>query len=167
MDWKDVGMAVARNNAPLLGMAIGGPAGGAIAAGIAAAFSVESTPEAVARAIEADPGAALKLQELQARHAEILATLAAQQYDAQIQDVQDARAKHRDHWMPAALTIALAAMVMGIVAALMTVDTPASNAEVIYLIAGQLIGAFATAVAYWLGFSRGSVEKQRSSEGAR
>lgn len=167
MNWKDVSLAVLRNNAPLLGMAVGGPAGAAVAAGIAAAFNVEGTPEAVVRAIDADPGAALKLQELQVRHAEILAPLAAQQYELQTRDVQDARTKHRDHWMPAALTIALAAMVMGMVAALMTVDTPASNAEVIYLIAGQLIGAFATAVAYWLGSSRGSVEKQRSIEGMR
>ena len=50
------------------------------------------------------------------------------------------------------------------VAALMLIDTPKSNESVIYLIAGQLIGAFATAVAYWLGSSRGSVNKQRALE---
>ena len=36
--------------------------------------------------------------------------------------------------------------------------------RVIYLISGQIIGAFATAVAYWLGSSRGSVNKQRALE---
>ena len=29
---------------------------------------------------------------------------------------------------------------------------------------GQIIGAFATAIAYWLGSSRGSAEKQRALE---
>ena len=81
-----------------------------------------------------------------------------------MEEKEVARKDHRDHWMPAALTIALAAMVAGMVAALMTIDTPKSNESVIYLIAGQLIGAFATAVAYWLGSSKGSVDKQRALE---
>lgn len=57
-------------------------------------------------------------------------------------------------------------MVAGMVAALMLIDTPKSNESVIYLIAGQLIGAFATAAAYWLGSSRGSVNKQRTGGSA-
>ena len=45
--------------------------------------------------------------------------------------------------------------------------TPESNSEVIYLVTGQIIGAFATAIAYWLGSSRGSAEKQRQLERTR
>lgn len=163
MDWKDVGRVVART-APALGVALGGPAGGAIGSMVAAAFGSDAYPEAVSQAIAADPEAAVRLREIELRHAEVLASLAVQQYEAQLADVQQARTTHKDHWMPAALTIALAAMVMGLVTALMTVETPASNSEVIYLIAGQLIGAFATSVAYWLGSSRGSAEKQRVLE---
>jgi ABC-type enterobactin transport system permease subunit len=73
--------------------------------------------------------------------------------------------RHRGQWMQEALTIALAAMVAGMVAALMLIETPKSNESVIYLIAGQLIGAFATAVAYWLGSSKSSADKQRALEG--
>lgn len=67
----------------------------------------------------------------------------------------------RDSWMPSIMTGALVLMVVALVAALLWVPTPPGNAEVIYLIAGQIIGAFATAVAYWLGSSRSSHDKQR------
>ena len=166
MDWKELGRSVA-SAAPALGVALGGPAGGAIGSILAAAFDSDADPAAVSQAIQADPDAAVKLREIQLRHAEVLASLAAQQYEAQLVDVQHARMAHKEHWMPSALTIALAAMVRGVVASLMTVETPASNSEVIFLIAGQLIGAFATAVAYWLGSSRGSAEKQRVLETRR
>lgn len=163
MDWKAVGRTIARS-APSLGMALGGPAGGAIGGLVAAALGTPATPDAVAHAVSADPDAAVKLRELELRHAEVLATLAAQQYEVQLADVQHARTTHRESKMPAVLTLALFGLVAGLVAALMWIPTPASNAEVIYLITGQIIGAFATAIAYWLGSSRGSAEKQRALE---
>lgn len=70
----------------------------------------------------------------------------------------------RDSIMPAVLTIGIIAMVVAMVCALLLLPTPPENAEVIYLIAGQIIGAFSTAVAYWLGSSRGSAEKQKALE---
>jgi len=66
--------------------------------------------------------------------------------------------------MPWVLTILLALMVASMGAGLFVLDTPAENREVVYLLAGQLLGAFATAIAYWLGSSRGSAEKQRVLE---
>lgn len=164
MDWKEVGRSVAKT-APALGMALGGPAGGAIGTLVAAAFGSDGSPDAVAHAIAADPDAAVKLREVELRHAEVLATLAAQQYEAQLTDVQQARTTHRDHWMPSLMTILLAVMVAGMGAALFVFDAPPENKEVVYLLAGQLLGAFATAIAYWLGSSRGSAEKQRVLEG--
>lgn len=78
---------------------------------------------------------------------------------AYLKDVQDARAAHRDHWMPALLTMTLALMIVLLFTGLFMLPTPPENKEVVYLIAGQLIGAFGTAVAYWLGSSRGSADK--------
>jgi hypothetical protein len=156
MDWKEVGRTVARS-APALGAALGGPAGAAVGGLVAAAFGTDATPAAVSAAIAADPNAAVKLQEAQLRHAEAIMALVTT-------DVQHARAAHQNSRMPAVLTLALFGLVVGLVAALMWIPTPASNAEVIYLITGQIIGAFATAIAYWLGSSRGSVDKQRALE---
>ena len=79
---------------------------------------------------------------------------------AYLADRQQARTTHRDHWMPWVLTMTLAVMVGLMVWALFKTPTPPENREVVYLIAGQLIGAFSTAVAYWLGSSRGSAMKQ-------
>lgn len=156
MDWKEVGRTVARS-APALGAALAGPAGAAVGGLVAAAFEADATPAAVAAAIAADPHAAVKLQEAQLRHAEAIMALVTS-------DVQHARTAHQASAMPAVLTLALFALVVGLVAALMWIPTPAANAEVIYLITGQVIGAFATAIAYWLGSSRGSAEKQRQLE---
>lgn len=88
--------------------------------------------------------------------------LAAQQADldkAYLADMQQARQVHAQHWMPAMLTVGLAAMVTALVAVLVFVPMPSDNKEVIYLVAGQVIGAFSTAIAYWLGSSRGSAQK--------
>lgn len=104
-------------------------------------------------ALHADP--ALVLQFRQA-----LVGIEAELDKAYLADVQHARQSHRDHWMPWALTLTLAVMVGLLVAGLFMLRTPPENKEVVYLIAGQLIGAFSTAVAYWLGSSRGSLQKQ-------
>jgi hypothetical protein len=89
-----------------------------------------------------------------------IAELEADVEKAVMEDKQHARAAHRDHWMPWLLTLTLVAMVSGTVAGLLFVAVPDGNKEVLYLIVGQLIGAFVTAVAYWLGSSRGSAVKQ-------
>ncbi len=162
MDWKDVGQKVAKI-APALGVAMGGPAGAAIGGMVAAALSVENTPEAVYSAAESQN--APSLQALEARNAEALAAIGLAQLQAEIGDTQDARRMNHEHWMPSALTVTLSVMVMSLVAGLMLVDTPKSNESVIYLISGQVIGAFSTAVAYWLGSSRSSLTKQKALEG--
>ena len=79
MDWQDVGHAVAKS-APALGAALGGPAGAAVGGLIAAAFGVDRNAAAVAEAVANDPEAAVKLREVELRHAEVLAELMTQRY---------------------------------------------------------------------------------------
>jgi uncharacterized membrane protein len=163
MDWKDLAVSVAKT-APALGAALGGPAGAAVGGLIAAAFGVDRSAAAVAEAVANDPEAAVRLREVELRHAEVLSELMTQRYLGEMADTQHARTTHRDSQMPAILTVALFLMVVGLIATLMYQPTPESNSEVIYLVTGQIIGAFATAIAYWLGSSRGSAEKQRALE---
>jgi hypothetical protein len=160
MDWQDLASTVAKS-APALGAALGGPAGAAVGGLIAAAFGVDRSAQAVAEAVANDPSAAVKLREIELRHAEVLAELMTQRHLGEMADTQHARTTHRDSQMPLFL------MVVGLIAALMYQPTPESNSEVIYLVTGQIIGAFATAIAYWLGSSRGSAEKQRQLERTR
>lgn len=161
MDWKGVGNAVIKAGAPLLGGALFGPAGSVIASIISGKFgmSPESTPDQVMTAINGDPDAALKLREIETTHVERLQELENEKLRIETADVQSARGIHKDSWVPWALTFTLVAMVSGIVAALLWVAIPEDNKEVVYLVVGQLIGAFSTAIAYWLGSSKSSASK--------
>ena len=161
MDWKQVGNAVISVGAPLLGGALFGPAGATVGSIIAGKFGVspESTPEQVLTAIKGDPDAALKLRKIETDHAERLQELENERLRIETADVQSARNVHKDSWVPWALTFTLVAMVSGIVAALLLVAIPEDNKEVVYLVVGQLIGAFSTAIAYWLGSSKSSALK--------
>jgi len=62
MDWKDLKGMVGKA-APLLGTLLGGPAGAAVGSLVASALGVEDKPDAVHRALEADPNLLLKLRE--------------------------------------------------------------------------------------------------------
>lgn len=119
---------------------------------VAEAVTGHTGPAAI-EALKADP--ALVIQFRQA-----MAEIDADLEKAYLADRQQARVAHRDHWMPWVLTLTLAIMVGLMVGGLFMLPTPPENREVVYLIAGQLIGSFATAVAYWLGSSRGSAMKQ-------
>lgn len=120
--------------------------------GVAEVLTGKHGAEATA-ALQADPDLVMQFQQA-------MAAISADLDRAYLADVQQARTVHRGHWMPWVLTLVLASMVATLVIGLFLLPTPPENAEVVYLIAGQLIGAFATAVAYWLGSSRGSAEKQ-------
>lgn len=65
MRWSDVSEVVGKV-APVLGGALGGPAGAAVGSLAARALGVDATPEAVADAIKQDPQAAIKLAEIEA-----------------------------------------------------------------------------------------------------
>lgn len=120
---------------------------------IAQAVTGKATGSEALEALRADPSQVLEFRK----------ALAAQEADldkAYLADVQHARETHRDHWMPAALTIALWLSTSLMLWGLFKYETPPANKEVVYLLVGQVIGAFSTAVAYWLGSSRGSANKQ-------
>jgi hypothetical protein len=71
MDWSDVGglvKSIAGAAAPMLGTALGGPLGGAAGTILASLFGAENKPDAVARAIQADPEAALKLKQTESNN---------------------------------------------------------------------------------------------------
>jgi len=96
MSWSDVGKTVA-GFAPLLGGVIGGPAGAGVGSLIASAFGVEDEPNAVMAAIEADPEAAIKLQELQITHKYDLERIKLKETQAYLGDAQNARGMYGKH----------------------------------------------------------------------
>ena len=71
LSWADVGNAVA-GIAPILGTALGGPAGAVVGSMLASALGSNNDPESVNAAIAANPTNAAKILQMQATHEENL-----------------------------------------------------------------------------------------------
>lgn len=161
----------------LIGTAIGGPAGmlvgglaGKAIEAVAETLGTDPTPEAIGTAIQNDPTAGAKLTAAEAKAADLikLSEEETARLKAQLADVQDARKQSADlnakgsplGWMPALVTVLVLAGFMGTVFAMFRQEIPQN--EVVMLLIGALINMAGQAVAYWLGSSRGSAEKDQS-----
>lgn len=158
--------------APMIGTLIGGPAGGAVGGMVASLLGVENTPEAIERELKNNSEALVKIKQLESDERIKLkelaleaSKLALEERKAELQDTQHARVQHQDHWMPSALTLGLALMVTGMFAMLFIVEPPERFDQVVIMIAGAVLGAFGTAVAFWLGSSKGSADKSKLLKG--
>lgn len=116
---------------------------------VANRLGVRPTPEAVINAMRVDPDAEERLREIDREMAQ-----------AEMADMQHAREAHKGHWLPPVLTLALISASAGATAALFVSEIPARNEPLIYTAFGALLGWTGTAIAYWIGSSRGSAEKQ-------
>lgn len=172
MTWSRVGGWIKGNagsGAALVGSLLTGNIPGAVAAGVSLVSSATGTnnPSEALAQLQQDPETLVRLKELAIEneqsirsHIEAMSRIELEEATARMSDTNNARVAHRGHWMPPVLTMALIVMVTGLVYMLMNNSLPDGNSEVLYLISGQIIGAFGTAIAYWLGSSRGSAEKQ-------
>lgn len=158
MDWKTIGKAVA-DSAPILGGLLGGPAGGAAGALIASALGTASDPDAVMRKIQSDPVVMMQIKQLEADERQHIRELQIQTLQAELADVQSARVTHANSRMPAAITICLGIMTAAALSCLIYVPIPDNNRDLAINYGGQIIGLFGTAVAYWIGTSRSSANK--------
>lgn len=169
--WDNVKKIIG-TSAPIIGTLIGGPAGTAIGGLVASALGVENTPDAIEQELKNNPEALLKLKQLESDERIKLKELAMQharieleERQAELKDTQNAREQHKDHWMPSVLTIVLALMVTGMFSALFYFDAPEKYDQVVIMIAGAVLGSFGTAVAFWLGSSKGSADKSKLLKG--
>ncbi len=89
MDWTKLAETVGRIGLPLLGTALGGPAGGAVGGLIANALGLgsDSTPDQIEAAIATDPTAASRLRELELNNKQELERLTIEAEIASIQAV--------------------------------------------------------------------------------
>lgn len=86
--WDSIKNTVA-GAAPLLGSALGGPAGGAVGSLIANALGVEENPDAVQKAMQSDPEAAAKLQALQNEHQRELRRMVLEAETARLGEINE------------------------------------------------------------------------------
>jgi len=160
MDWKALGQKVGKA-APLLGSALGGPAGGAVGAIIASAFGADSTPDAVAAAIKSSPDAVIKLKEIEAQNEQSLRDYQFKVLDIELKDIQNARAANSHNPMPAIICCSLTVLVGLGAYALFKFNIPEENSEIAYLLFGTLLAKWGDSIAYWIGTTRSSAEKDR------
>lgn len=160
MSWQKIGKVIGKA-APLLGAALGGPAGAAIGELLANTLGVDATPAAVANAIKNDPQAALKLREFELANEQHIREHAFKIMDAELKDVQNARAENKHSIMPAIITGIMTIMATAYGAALFNVDFPETNRDMINNFGGQLMMLWVASVVYWIGTTRSSAEKDR------
>lgn len=160
MDWKDISSLVGKA-APLIGTALGGPAGGAIGSLVANTLGVDSKPEKVAEAIKNNPEALLKIEELEKQNEADIRKHAFLVLDAELKDKQSAREHHKHSPMPGIICGAVTFMVAVGAYLLFTIEIPQDNREIAYLLFGTLLAKWGDSIAYWVGTTRSSAEKTR------
>ena len=160
MNFKKIGKTIGKI-APLLGTALGGPGGAVVGSMVSAALGVDDNPSAIAKALSTDPQAAVKLQELQNKNEEKLHEIALGKLQAELSDKASARENHKHSLMPAIICVALTFMVAIGAYLLFTITIPAGNKEISYLLFGSLLTKWGDSIAYWVGTTRSSAEKDK------
>ena len=77
-----------------------------------------------------------------------------------LKDVQHAREQHKHSIMPSVIVIALTLMVAAMGAAMFYSAIPEENQTLANILFGAVLAKWADSIAYWVGSSRGSAEKQ-------
>lgn len=158
MNWESVGKEIAKF-APLLGSVVGGPAGGAVGSLVASAFGVEDNPEQIMQAVVKDPNAAVKLKEIELNNKANLERIKLEEAKAVIGDKQHARENNKHSSMPAALSIILSLVIVGIIYLLFYTPVPPESKDVLLVILGVVVKEWGGAMQYWFGTTRSSANK--------
>ncbi len=171
-DWSKV-TSVIKGIAPLLGTALGGPAGGAVGTLVAAALGVEETPDQMYEAIKADPDAAIKLRKLELEHKFDLERLVInsniRNREIDTADIQSARLRdtstqlrgyhnYRADLLAAFAFISLCTMVYMIN---INIDLKPEVLAIFNMSIGALLKMIGDVFAFEFGSSRGSKEKDK------
>ena len=160
MNWSDIKDVVGKF-APLVGTAIGGPAGATIGTMVSSALGVDNTPSAVSAALSNNPEAAIKLRQFEIDNEANIREHAFKVLDVELKDKQSARETHKHNPMPMIICIALTLMVAGGAYMLFVMNIPVDNKQIANLLFGTLLAKWGDSIAYWVGTTRSSSEKNR------
>lgn len=158
MNWKELGKTIA-GYAPLLGGAIGGPAGASIGSIVASVFNVSNEPDAILAAIKADPEAAAKLRIAELENKTELQKIAVELAKYEIADKQNARKENKHSKVPAILSGVLSAVIIGIIYMLFYTVVPDGSKDVLFMLLGVVVKEWGGAMQYWFGTTRSSANK--------
>jgi hypothetical protein len=170
MDLKSLGQTVVKFGAPLLGTAIGGPAGAAIGQIIAAEFGGDiNEPEDLIKKISQDPNAAAKCFEIQSNNKVELQRIAMQMAENDLryeteklniaaQDTANARASNAQTKsnMPEIISFIILIGFFACIWVIVAYKQDSEDHDVLYMMFGSVSAAFGAVIQYWLGSSAGS-----------
>lgn len=163
MDFKDIAKKVAELGLPILGAALGGPAGAVVGKGLAAAIGVDSAdPKDILKSLTEDAEMRLRAQQFEMTNQLELKKLGIEEKRIDMEDRNGARSREsqvRDSTNKIlAFTIvgSFVAVVGGSLLGLAKVDSA---------LAGTLVGYLSAkaeqVIAYYFGSTSGSLEKTR------
>lgn len=170
--WSDVGKLLGEA-APIVGTAIGGPAGTAIGSLVAGLLGVDNNPDAVANAIKADPSIAVKIEELKlkAHELDLEAVTKAKQAEIdelnlRLSDIQNARSRQVEHEKATGksdinLYVLAWVVITGFFALIgmtMFIEIKDSTGTV-FMLMGTLSAGFGAVIQYFFGSSKSSADK--------
>ena len=170
-DFKDIAEKITAL-APVLGTAIGGPAGGAIGLGVQAlarAFGLkpDATPAEIEQAIKTDPESAIKLRIAEMDFQIQLRGKDLDELNAKLQDVANAREREvnitkntgrKDTYLYALASVIVICF-FALCILLMWRPLPQGSSEVVFMLFGALSAGFGSVVGYFFGSSKSSSDK--------
>ncbi len=114
------------------------------------AVVANATPDMMLQVTQANNAFKIRMRELDN---ELAAT--------ELGDTQNARKEHKHSAMPAVICCALTLMVAGGTYLLFTVEVPEANEKITFLLFGTLLAKWGDSIAYWVGTTRSSANKDR------
>ena len=167
MKWKNLAKNLTNNGLKLIGGIVAGKSGEKVGELIASTLGVNSDPDSVAEELKNNPDAYLKLQELETNHKIELEKLYLQEFQLEVEDKKSARDREvqitkttgKKDWPTLVLGSIISIGFFGCISALLFLDIPQSNKEVMLYLLGALSAAFTSLVGYYFGSSKGSSDK--------
>lgn len=113
-----------------------------------ASYVSSASPEAMLKIKQANNAFKIRMRELD-----------VELEQSELKDLSNARESHKHSKMPAIICCALTAMVAGSGYLIFNADIPDGNKEIAYLIFGTLLAKWGDSIAYWVGTTRSSANK--------
>ena len=177
-DWKDLGAKVASLGLPILGTALGGPAGATVGALVASVISKQLSPDtpldalqpvSISQAIDKYGPQAVEALKAELEHDADVKRIAANTEIAYLQDRQSARQREVDiakvtgskdtnlyvlAWM-------VVILFFGLTGFMMFQTVPEANIGPVNQLFGAMATGFGTILAYFYGSSKSSADKTK------
>lgn len=161
--WLELGKAIIKKGAPLLGGIIGGPGGAAIGGLLARVFGGDpADPVDLLARVNSDNEAMLKLAEIESTNEVRLAEIAFKNTEsARSREVEVTKATGQMNWPMYVLAAIIVLGFFGVMLAMFFRVIPEGSKEIAFMLFGGLLTNFGAVVNYFFGSSKGSADKDK------